>query len=159
MADNEQHDQHPEDDGDAATGGFAEGMTDDPQPASEGIDDVGPANDDLSEDGGLEDDDVFGDPDGREFALGRSSVFGTVTLHGRDRDVTTVLDGASALRLLKIFEQRSNGTLADHLNVVTSSVHNAWLVADLDECIAVSWWPGLPQKAPRTAIDPVVDAI
>jgi hypothetical protein len=159
MADDEQHDQHPAEDEDATTEGSAEGTTDAGQPASESSDDDGAVEDEPDADEDLEDDDVFGDLHGHEFASGQAAVFGTVTLHGRDRDVTTVLDGASALRLLKIFEQRSSGTLADRLDVVTSSVHNAWLVADLDECIAVSWWPGLPKKAPRTAIDPVVDAI
>jgi hypothetical protein len=158
MADEHRHEQHPSDQDDATTE-RPPGDGNDAQPAPDDSDNDGPVEDEQQTDDGTEDDDVDRAHDRYGFLSGPAAVFGTVTLHGRDRDVTTVLDGSSALRLLKIFEQRSNGTLADRLNVVTSSVHNAWLVADLDECIAVSWWPGLPKKAPRTAIDPVIDAV
>lgn len=108
------------------------------------------------------DDEMNVDPDlhGERYTeLVNAGVLGTVTLHGRERDIRVVLNGEAAMRLLKIFEQRGDrGTLADRLDPNTSSALNAWVVADLDEFIAVTWWPGLPKKTPRTAIDPVVDA-
>jgi hypothetical protein len=63
------------------------------------------------------DDEMNVDPDrhGERYTeLVNAAVLGTVTLHGRERDIRVALDGASALRLLKIFEQRGDdGTLAD----------------------------------------------
>jgi hypothetical protein len=85
-------------------------------------------------------------------------VIGTVTLHGPSRDVHLLMDGESALRLLKCFEQRSDRGYADYLDIDRSSARNGWLVIDLDEFDAMSWRPGTAKKGPRTVIDPLVEA-
>jgi hypothetical protein len=86
------------------------------------------------------------------------TTLGQLTLHYPSRDVTVLLDGDAALRLLTMFSQRREGDLADVLDPDTSEAQVGWVVLDLDEPLAMSWLPGLPGKRPRTVIDPAVSA-
>lgn len=85
-------------------------------------------------------------------------VFGRLVLHYESRDVTLILDGASALRLLAMFAQRRSSGLDDRIDPATSSALSGWVVLDVLEPLAMSWEPGLPQPRPRTAIDPAAPA-
>lgn len=152
MAEDETGQEHPYDGNDHSTGS---------QPDEADARPTDPATDQDPDHG--EDNSTEADPRPHEaigHPLRNAYRMGIVTLHGRDRDVEVVLDGASALRLLLLYQQRRAGDspLADQIDLVTSSARNAWLVADFEELIAISWWPDLPRNSPRTAIDPVVDA-
>ena len=81
-------------------------------------------------------------------------VAGVLTLHYPERDVKTALDGDSALRLLTMFARRREDGLADHLDPDESTARAGWLVLDLAEVRAMSWWPVTGSKPPRTVIDP-----
>ena len=81
-------------------------------------------------------------------------VAGVLTLHYPERDVKTALDGDSALRLLTMFARRREDGLADHLDPDESTARAGWLVLDLSEVRAMSWWPVTRSKPPRTVIDP-----
>jgi hypothetical protein len=86
-----------------------------------------------------------------------ASVLGQMFVSYPSRDVVLVMDGDAALRLLRIFQNRSEGGLEDRLDAATSSAHDGWVVLDaIEQPMAMSWLPGLPGKRPRTAIDPVV---
>lgn len=82
-------------------------------------------------------------------------VVDTLTLHYPARDVSLPLDGDAALRVLTMFWRRRRGPHADRLDPETSSALSGWLVLDLDEPLAVSWYPVLGSPSTRTAIDPV----
>lgn len=86
-----------------------------------------------------------------------AAVIGTVTLHYAARDVRIPIDGASALRMLSMYRSRREGGLDDPLSVAGSSAWSGWVVWDLDEPLAMSWMPRLPER-PRTAIDPELAA-
>lgn len=86
-------------------------------------------------------------------------VPGRLTLHYPERDVTLVLDGEAAIRLLTAFWSRRAGGLADRLDPKTSSALSGWVVCDLDEPLAVSWYPTVGRPPSRTAIDPAVPQV
>jgi hypothetical protein len=81
-----------------------------------------------------------------------SRTFGQLIVHFAARDVTTMLDGATAMRVLQMFQRRREGALGDEIR--RSSAGNLWFVFDIDEPLAISWIPGLPGQHPRTAVDP-----
>lgn len=81
-------------------------------------------------------------------------VIGTLTLHYSTRDVRVPMDGDSAMRLLTMFRQRRDGGHGDEIST-QSFAGNGWLVLDLSEPLAMSWWPQMP-PTPRTALDPIV---
>jgi hypothetical protein len=87
------------------------------------------------------------------------TVLGQLTLHYPSRDVTVLLDGDAAMRVLTMFSQRREGGLADLVDPELSEAAAGWVVLDLDEPLAMSWLPGLPGKRPRTAVDPAVSAV
>jgi hypothetical protein len=126
----------------------------DPRTEEEGPDDEGHADDERagSTDGG---------PNPRPLTIAARNLItpGQLTLHYPSRDVTVLLDGDAAMRLLTMFSQRREGGLADLLDPDMSEAAAGWVVLDLDEPLAMSWLPGLPSKRPRTAIDPAVAAV
>jgi hypothetical protein len=81
------------------------------------------------------------------------SQYGRLSLHFPQRDVELLFDGDSALRLLTMFQNRSDRGWKDHLDPQTCSAGNGWLVLDLTLPLALSWQP-LAAQPPRTAIDP-----
>jgi hypothetical protein len=68
-----------------------------------------------------------------------ASVTGTLVVHFPERDVRTVLDGLTAMRVLTCFARRSS-QFADHVRL-TSAAENRWFVVDLAAALAVSWEP------------------
>ena len=129
--------------------------------AGEPQDASGSEEPDLGEDGddgdgpetgpGEFDDDLFGGAG--SLASYNRGVFGTVTLHYPERDVPVVLDGENALRLLSMFAERRHGP-SDRLDSESSTAFAGWLVLDLDEVRAMSWWPSIGSRPSRTVIDP-----
>lgn len=94
---------------------------------------------------------VAGEPPSQR-ELNRAAI-GEVTLHYPQRDVTVLLDGQSAMRLLTMYRTRREGGLADPLHPEDATAWSGWLVLDLAEPLAISWMPNVRQR-PRTAIDP-----
>lgn len=84
-------------------------------------------------------------------------VVGRVVIHYPQRDVTVLVDGDAAMRLLWMYE-RQNFDLGDWLSPAFSSAENAWVVLDLEQPLAVSWYPGLGERRSRVALDPEVAA-
>lgn len=82
-------------------------------------------------------------------------IAGQLILHYEARDVTLVVDGAAALQILAMFQRRREGALGDVIDPHSSSAANGWFVLDLDQPLAMSWYPGIGSGARRTAIDPV----
>lgn len=91
-------------------------------------------------------------------AVANRAVLGQLVLHYPVRDVTVLLDGEAAIRVLTMFARRREGGFGDVLNPLMSSGASGWVVLDLQEPLAMSWLPGLPARAPRTAVDPAVTA-
>lgn len=87
--------------------------------------------------------------------LGATLALGQLIAHYPARDVTFILDGDAAMRLLSMFHRRLEGGLADALLPVPSLASNGWVVLDLAEPLAMTWIPGLPTPERRTAVDPV----
>lgn len=94
------------------------------------------------------------DPTIRRFNM---TIAGVVTLHYPARDVAIQVDGDAGLRLLAMFQRRSDARWKDHLDPRWALATNGWLVLDLTQPLAISYLP-LGQPNERTAIDPVLVA-
>lgn len=81
-------------------------------------------------------------------------VIGELVLHFASRDVTLAVDGRAAATALDLFARRKH-TGPEAFERGASDMRNAWFATDLDEAIALSWWPGVPRRPARTIIDPV----
>jgi hypothetical protein len=83
------------------------------------------------------------------------ATMGELTLSYPARDVALVLDGLTAARVVAAFADPSRrSSLQDELNAA-SSMRNLWASFDLDRLLAVSWMPGLPDRATsRMTVDP-----
>lgn len=83
-------------------------------------------------------------------------TLGELVLSYPARDVTLMLDGATAARVLAAYARpERRGRLQDYLNIETSTMRNQWSSFDLENLLAVSWYPGLPSKAAgRMTVDP-----
>ncbi len=96
------------------------------------------------------------DADLMPMPLENRQVLGELVVHYASRDVTLLLDGEAAVRMLTMFARRREGGLGDHLHPQLSSARAGWVVLDLGEPLAMSWMPGLPTRQPRTVIDPAI---
>jgi hypothetical protein len=157
--DEQQYDRHDGPDDMTAEDAGGDHPADDPdedQPAGSSAEDEQPGDEVDVERVDL----VEGMPQPRPLSVAARnlSTLGQLTLHYPSRDVTVLLDGDAALRLLTMFSQRREGGLADVLDPDTSDATAGWVVLDLDEPLAMSWLPGLRGKRPRTAIDPAISA-
>ena len=87
-------------------------------------------------------------------------LLGRLVVHYRERDVTYILDGWCAARVMAVF----NGTLAtwaanDILVPGLSEMRNLWATVGLDGALGLSWHPGLEAPALRTiTVDPPAPA-
>lgn len=86
----------------------------------------------------------------REINMG---LAGVLSLHYPARDVRIPVDGDSAMRILTMFKTRSDVRWKDDLDPRWSSAAFGWLVLDLQQLLAMSYYPQTPQRE-RTAIDP-----
>lgn len=87
------------------------------------------------------------------------ALLGQLVAHYENRDVTFVVDGETALRLLTMFARRSELSLADRIDPYVSSAASMWLVLDIHEPLAMTWLPGLPATRRRTAVDPAPTSV
>lgn len=157
--DDPQHDDHADDSLDTTS---EEADSDETVDEADESSDYEPVSDgETTSDDTLDDEaepsDFAPDPRALNVAVRNSMVIGQLVLHYPDRDVTVLLDGGAALRMLKMFQQRREGGLADLLDPELSSASAGWVVLDLTQPLALSWLP-LPDKRPRTAVDPAVAA-
>jgi hypothetical protein len=121
---------------------------------------------DPSDDWEFDEDDL---PDGEELGLPPRTTFvanpanqaylGTLTLHYPERDVTVLLDGDAALRVMAAHQRRRHAGYGDRLEPSVTSAHTAWVTLDPQEPLAMSWLPGLPHKPSRMAIDPPAELL
>lgn len=81
------------------------------------------------------------------------SVLGQLVLHYRERDVTVIVDGDAAMRMLAIIGGQISG-VEDLASPYVSDARNAWVTFDRRP-LAASWLPGLPDARMAT-VDPAV---
>ena len=81
------------------------------------------------------------------------AISGVLTLHYELRDVSLVVDGDAALRLITMFETQSDEQWRDLVDPLWSSAASGWLSLNLAEPMAVSYLP-FPRRFGRTTIDP-----
>ncbi len=86
----------------------------------------------------------------REINMG---LVGLLSLHYPARDVRIPVDGDSAMRILTMFKTRSDARWKDDLDPRWSSAASGWVVLDLQQLLAMSYYPQTPPLE-RTAIDP-----
>ena len=114
---------------------------------------------DATHEDGVEDDEMDGDemPPRTTFVANSANQaqLGKLTLHYPERDVTVLVDGDAALRVMSAHRRRAHLGLGDILDPAISQARSGWLTLDPQEPLAISWLPGLPGKQPRMAIDPV----
>lgn len=87
---------------------------------------------------------------------------GQLVLHARERDITVVLDGDSAARVMSVFAGTGRRReMWDLMSPELSNMANLWVSVDLREVVAISWFPGLPSPADQvmTVDPPVPDAL
>lgn len=84
--------------------------------------------------------------------------FGQLVVHYPERDVTITLDGASAARVMAVHAGvGSRLRYQDPLIPGLADMENLWASIDLDQALAMSWFPMLPTGAGRKmTIDPAV---
>lgn len=80
-------------------------------------------------------------------------LVGVLSLHYPARDVRIPVDGDSAMRILTMFKTRSDARWKDDLDPRWSSAASGWVVLDLQQLLAMSYYPQTPPLE-RTAIDP-----
>jgi hypothetical protein len=83
-----------------------------------------------------------------------NDTLGELTLHFPSRDVVLLVDGRAAATAMDLFSRRKTRPPEPFIPG-RSSMRNSWFAADLNEALALSWWPGLPSRPARTVIDPV----
>lgn len=130
------------------------------EPVDAGADAEAPAAEDIggvmtTETALIDIDDV--DPDEVAAALNRLR-FGELVVHYPERDVTLVLDGASASKVMAVHAGFSNRlAMQDQLEPLTANMANMWASIDMDRALAMSWIPGLaPSSTRKMTIDPGV---
>lgn len=92
-------------------------------------------------------------------AAGRNAaLFGELIVHYPERDVSIVLDGASASKVMAVHAGVSNrAAMQDPLVPLLSNMANMWASIDMDRALAMSWAPMLPSVAGRKmTIDPAL---
>ena len=144
--------------------GTGDGGDDRPDPAHDIADQDDQHTDAEDQPGGLDDDPLAAAVAKSRLTLSaiNAARLGTLVLHFAARDVTVLIDGDAAMRLLEIYRQRGQSSAveqyAEGLDPANSSASVGWVVTDpaSDDLLAVSWIPGLPSKPPRVAVDPEV---
>lgn len=86
----------------------------------------------------------------REINMG---LAGVLSLHYQARDVRIPVDGDSAMRILTMFKTGSDERWKDDLDPRWSSAASGWVVLDIQQLLAMSYYPQTPPRG-RTAVDP-----
>ncbi len=97
------------------------------------------------------------DPDDAAAVLNQLR-FGELVVHYPERDVTIVLDGASASKVMAVHAGVSNRlAMQDRLEPLRANMANMWASIDMDRALAMSWIPGItPPSTRKMTIDPEV---
>lgn len=97
------------------------------------------------------------DPDEVAAVLNRLR-FGELVVHYPERDVTIVLDGASASKVMAVHAGVGHRlAMQDRLEPLRANMANMWASIDMDRALAMSWIPGLtPLSTRKMTIDPEV---
>lgn len=84
------------------------------------------------------------------------AILGELVLHYSERDVTVVVDGNSASKVMAVFTGTgSRLALQDPIQPGEANMGNLWTAFDLERLLAVTWIPGLPKPGGRTmTVDP-----
>jgi hypothetical protein len=84
--------------------------------------------------------------------------FGELVVHYPERDVTIVLDGASASKVMAVHAGVGRRlALQDPLIPMESDMASMWASIDLDRALAMSWMPAIgPLSTRKMTIDPEV---
>lgn len=100
--------------------------------------------------------DTGGDDDG--IVMANRSRFGELVVHYPERDVTIVLDGASASKVMAVHAGVSPRlAMQDRLEPLRADMTSMWASIDMDRALAMSWIPGLgPLSTRKMTIDPEV---
>ena len=96
------------------------------------------------------------EPSGQDILLIREmnmGLSGLLSLHYPARDVRIPVDGDCAMRMLTMFKTRTDARWHDDLDPRWSSAASGWVVLDLEQLLAMSYYPQRPQ-GDRTALDP-----
>jgi hypothetical protein len=98
-----------------------------------------------------------GDDSDDPVSLNRS-LFGELVVHYPERDVTIVLDGASASKVMAVHAGVSPRlAMQDRLEPLRADMTSMWASIDMDRALAMSWIPGLgPLSTRKMTIDPEV---
>ena len=97
---------------------------------------------------------------GTPFAAGAGQhALGVLRLSYSARDVDVVLDFDAARRLMTMIQYGSTRALQDPLDDRANGYHG-WVIARIDEVLAASWTPGLPdvRRARMASVDPPLPA-
>lgn len=88
-------------------------------------------------------------------SVSNMGLLGTLVLHYASRDVTVVVDGDAAMRIMKAAETNSARGLADVIDPKRSPASTGWVVLAPTQPLALSWFPGLPDREhAKAAFDP-----
>jgi hypothetical protein len=98
------------------------------------------------------------DDDETMLSVGERNKFtlGELTVHYPARDVTIVVDGHTAARVMAVYAGVATRTRMQNLiHPDLSHMKNLWATVSLDGALAMTWNPGLPSRAQRTmTVDP-----
>lgn len=88
-------------------------------------------------------------------------IYGELIVHYPERDVSIVLDGASASRVIAVHAGvATRPAMQDRFTPLIAEMGNMWASIDLDRALAMSWIPGLaPIGGRKMTIDPVPPAV
>lgn len=97
-------------------------------------------------------DDAESEPDREQ----RNRVtYGELMVHYPERDVTLVLDGHTAAKVMSVHAGTgSRRRLQDLLHPAVSNMGNLWASIDIDRALAMSWYPGLGTTSTKMTVDP-----
>jgi len=96
--------------------------------------------------------------DNDDIVVSNRSRFGELVVHYPERDVTIVLDGASASKVMAVHAGVSHRlVMQDRLEPLRANMGNMWASIDMDRALAMSWIPGItPLSTRKMSIDPEV---
>ena len=82
-------------------------------------------------------------------------TYGELVVHYPERDVTFVLDGHTAAKVMSVHAGTgSRRRLQDPLAPDESNMANLWASIDIDRPLAMSWYPGLGAPSMKMTVDP-----
>lgn len=81
-------------------------------------------------------------------------TLGQLIVHYPERDVSVVIDGDSALRLIGVFAGHVPARELDRVHLAEATADNVWVGVSLEGVLAMSWIPGISNRPSRAVVDP-----